>query len=176
MRPDNITAFCSSTDPDILKESYIGVLLKDKRYLQIYDTTSNELGHGGPPFLGQIGSNIYNTGNITINAYLGFGEGPALLGDLAVQIRGEKKFITTTDESISVNLSAIAIPGNDPRLIEYLKPYSKEDGFDKPVIDSENLNIDALINNYFKPSATINTPEFFALEKMKKELNAITAQ
>jgi hypothetical protein len=93
------------------------VQLQDNSTLNIYDKDSNELGHGGPPFLGRFGEEIYHKDNITISAYPMYGEGPSLLGSLGIALRGQKEFTTQSGDIYYVNNTITGIPGDDPRII-----------------------------------------------------------
>lgn len=171
-RPDGITAYCSSTGPDSLKETSVSIHLNDNDILNLYDQASIELGHGGAPFLGLFGEEVYHQEGVRITAYPNYGEGPALLGTLGINLRGQKEYINKSGDTYYVNITTVAIPGDDPRLISYFKPYSYDDGFDAPAIDSGKINNSDLIRHFFD-SVQPNTREYISLAKLKDILNSV---
>lgn len=176
VRQGSQSVICTSVDPNLAKivSGYLSVSTIDNTLI-IYDGESEELGHGGAPFLGFWGQSIYTDDDMRIGAYFNFGSGPALLGELPLTIRGEKKFTTIFKNPVFVNLNLPAIAADDPRLIESLKPYAEDTEFDSPELTKATAAVyDSIINQFFGTNLKPGTPEFLALEEMKRALSSIT--
>ncbi len=174
-RPDGIFATCRTTDPDQLTESFVSINSTNNQAIYIYDKFSNELGHGGKPFLGFGGVEIYNQNSDRIGAYFNDGEGPALLGQSSIHLRGVKEFVSQSGETFYINIDSVALPGDNPRLVEYLKPYSVDEGFSLPSVDTSKIDNSSLIK-YFFATPKEGSPEYNSLTQMKQILSDISAK
>ncbi|MDA1338060.1 MAG: hypothetical protein O2871_01725 [bacterium] len=75
-----------------------------KTSVLIYDEASMEGGHGGPPFLGFYGTEIYNKDNIRIGAYLVISMGDLYVKDIVnITLRGERTVVPAGFETIYIN-------------------------------------------------------------------------
>lgn len=173
-RADGSYAFCSSMMPDSLTKAYISVNLIDNTNLNIYDQSSEEGGHGGSPFIGMFGDEIYQKNNVLVGAYFNFSEGPSLVGKLGIELRGQKEFVTKSGEKYYVNINITGIPSNDTRLVSSLQPFSKIiEGFDEPSINLTPGQATTIIKSFFDQVKN-GTPEATALAKMNQILGGIS--
>lgn len=171
--------YCSSTEDNTkpIKDGYLVINLENNQTINIYDDQSKELGHGGAPFIGFFGQKIFEEGNIQIGAWLQGGDGPQVLGDIGVVIRGVKKFSTKDGYAVYVNHTKGAIPGSDTRLIDQLKPYSSID----PDLELETVKFDPttsvkIVDFFFSETPGATSPEGIVLQNIKDIMSAITAK
>lgn len=173
--------YCVSTQDNTqpITNGYISILLSNNSPINIYDSQSQELGHGGAPFLGSVGQKISESGNVQITAYLQGGDGPQVLGQVGINIRGVKKFTTKDGNSIYINYTMQAVPGSDQRLIDQLKPYSSVDpnlGIgNEPAVNYDDAMKTKIINFFFNATPSSSSPEGQALQKVMSIMNSVTA-
>lgn len=105
---------------------YTDNLLEDsENLLNIYDENSEELGHGGYPYLKQVGKTIKSNDYIKLNIYLNVSEIGTAIGRSGVMLRGEKTLTLPNGETIFVNTTREIIRADDPQLITLLKKYAQ---------------------------------------------------
>ena len=169
-QPNGITAYCNSTEPEKISHAILNISLSNNQWLLIHDNGSQELGHGGPPFIGLIGKTILDEDSTKIGAYATGGEGPTLLGEIGIGLRGIKEFRTLDNNPVYISLSQTGVESTDPRLLDYLRPFTKESGFDKPEVIWDSDLENNLINFFF---ANPQTTEITAINNLKQKLNSI---
>lgn len=91
-----------------LKNAYLSLDLfnnpDSKTGILIYDEESMEGGHGGPPFIGFYGTEIYNKDNIRIGAYLVISMGDLYVKDIVnITLRGERIIVPNGFETIYIS-------------------------------------------------------------------------
>ena len=146
----------------------------DKGRINIYDKNSLELGHGGPPFLGSLDTIIKDDGNIKLSIALGWpGAGCAQIGELPLNIRGERKLQTASGETIFINTQTTAILENDPRLITVLQEKTKSCEFDgQNTIQPETQGLEEkLKQRFFSDFDNLENPEKQAIAAVENTLN-----
>ena len=91
-----------------MKNAYLSLDLfnnsESKTTILVHDELSLEGGHGGPPFLGFYGKEIYNQNNIRLGVYLIPSMGDLYPKDFTtITLRGEKVLIPAGFEDLYVN-------------------------------------------------------------------------
>ncbi len=97
--------FCTLGLGEGLENAYLSLDLfnnpESKTNILIYDDASMEGGHGGPPFIGFYGTEIYNQDNIRIGAFLIPNMGDLYVKDiLNITLRGERTIVPAGFETI----------------------------------------------------------------------------
>lgn len=173
--------YCSSIQDNTqpIKSGFIGVVLNNNSTINIYDDDSQELGHGGPPFLGFFGQKIFDKNGVQIGAWIQGGDGPQILGEVGISIRGVKRFETKTGSPVYVNYTTLAITGSDARLVNQLKPFASPDpdlGVDVKQINYDSSISAQVVNFFFNPIPSNSSPEGKALQNINNIFAAITAK
>jgi hypothetical protein len=160
-----------------VQNGFIYIQFDDNKTILIYDDQSQEDGHGGPPQTGFFGEKIFSEGSVRIGSWLQGGDGPQLLGDVSLHLKGEKAFTTKSGALIYANYTSVAIPGSDSNLMALLKPYSKTvEDLDQPEVNLDKSIEEKIINHYFGKQPDSNSVEGKALQDMKNALAAIKAK
>ncbi len=165
--------FICAGDPQS-KNGYIRIN-SDKGAVNVSDKNSQELGHGGPPFLGSLDTIIKDDGNIKLSIALGWpGAGCSQIGDLPLLLRGEKKIQSASGETIFINTQAVAIEENDPRLIAVLQEKTKSCEFDgQNTIEPDPQGLEEKIKQrFFSDFDNLENPEKQAITAINNTLNA----
>ncbi|MFI5205524.1 MAG: hypothetical protein ACHQVK_01150, partial [Candidatus Paceibacterales bacterium] len=105
--------------------NWISVPLSDRKEITVYDINSKDLGHGGPSYIGALTYVIKDDGNFRVSITLAVGEGPPLVHQIPLLMRGEKVLKLTNGETIYASYTQTAIDANDDRLIKLLNKYSE---------------------------------------------------
>lgn len=169
----------------VINAGYVQVSYGDGETLNLYDEYSKELGHGGSPFLGTYRKSIKETADVRLSIYFARPDGgPALVGDVAVIVRGQKKIRLRSGETIFINAEHVAIEGDDPRLVAVLDKYSRES--DRVAGRREIINdiyedlIDAaevgIVKRFFDDLAILGDPERGNIRKLENILDTVTAR
>ncbi len=144
--------------------------------VKIYDNDSEELGHGGPNFLGEYGKEIENKNNIKL--LVSFGGLPheegTLLEDITVNARGIKTIKNQNGEFYIITNSEV-IPANDPRLLILLNKYSSDSKYDpsKKVLKMSETVENDIINQFFSNPSNLSNPEKEKVDKIRNTLDSI---
>lgn len=158
-------------------KAYATIYFDNKR-LFIYDDFSEELGHGGVPYLGSEGTPIIETRDIKITFYLSGGSGGHIVGESSVVGRGEKKIFLSSGQIIYVNFSEFLIKEDDPRLVKLLKKYAESLTEDRPeelYINKEGYDKD-IFTNFFSNLSKTEKPEKENITYIEKILNAVESK
>ena len=108
---------------------YVSIKYDADHTMRVYDDESEELGHGGPSFLGPIGTLIKNQGDVDIYAYLvAPGVGDAYIGEAPLYIRGIKKIKIGNSFYFYVSTDRLMLNGEDDVWVSYLDKYSTPAG------------------------------------------------
>ncbi len=142
----------------------------------IYDKNSEELGHGGPSYIGEYGKKIEDKNNIKFFISLGGlpEGGDALLENLTVDVRGIKTFKTQDGEYYAL-VTSVVIPANDPRLLNILNKYSEDSQMEpgkKALKTSENVESD-IVKQLFNNPSNLSNPEKEAVANIIESLDSI---
>lgn len=175
------SVYCSSAVNYSLpiQDGYLVIRQDSSNGINIYDDQSKEGGHGGAPFLGSFGQKIFDENGILITAWLGGGDGPQILGQVGIALRGVKQFATKDGHPIYVNYSLTGIPGSDQRLIDRLTPYSSIDpalGLDEPTVNYDPTTSVKIIDYFFGETPNSISPEGQALKKLRTILSGVKAK
>lgn len=161
---------------------YIQIPLANNRWLTIYDEQSVEGPHDSTPSLGTVGEVFEESTATKLNAFIPFNNGPAIMGELPLWIRGTKSFFTQTGQTVSVNINLEAIAKDDPRLLAFWQPFGQAVSIEGFPPDQRELSFTQTnglflntVQNFFKPVAA-NTGEAKAVEQVKNELKMVQAK
>ncbi len=169
--PPNNTGYVSIRYHDNLSKD-----LENDQILFVYDGNSEELAHGGYPFLGQIGKTIKSSGSVKLNVYLNSSEIGPVIGQNSVNLRGEKTFELPGGETIFVNTTRDIIRADDPRLITLLKKYAQnpKEGISsekEKIVDDRDGAEEEIFSKFF---LNIQTPEKEVLESVEDLLGSVS--
>lgn len=89
----------------------------------VYDDKSKELGHGGPPVLGNLGTTISSDSGMVISFYREQDIG-TYIGTEGIGIRAVKTLKWPDGTNLYVDTTTEAIPGDDQRLTTILNKYA----------------------------------------------------
>lgn len=172
-------AICSSTvtNDKPIEGGFAALPMPVRQFVYVFDADSKELGHGGPPQIGEYGTVVEDLGAVKITAFFGGGGGPTTVGGLSVGLRGLKTFQTTTGEQFTVSIDSVGMQANDPQLISFLEPYGQESA-DFPGEKLIQITPDLepkLVEQFFK-SASPTSAEGKAIFQLKSKLEKITAK
>ncbi len=153
-------AMCFSTEPNKVTNAY--VFVRDAYY--IYDDASEELGHGGPRFLGTYGIKIYNKDDVIVTAYVI----PSLDDPINYfHLRAERAVTPKDYETIYVNYDKEIEITNDDFVKQARKSYLQEGS--STSIDSDKFSAfeQELMENYRKLNPNVEN----VINEMVRELN-----
>lgn len=171
------TVVCAG--PDTPGHGYVFIEVQEGNVLYLYDKNSEELGHGGPPFLGSYGNIMEEAGDIKLTVYLQGGHtGPGFeVGIIPVVARGEKRLRLSNGETIFVNTERTVIKADDPRLVNFLNQNSVEFDLGGGEITRIYEGTDKeMVGRFFSDMAALESPEKEKIDEIKRVLNAITAK
>jgi hypothetical protein len=167
---------CSGGDPNA-KDDYVLVELQDKTYqtfINIYTSESQELGHGGPAYLGSFETIVKKEGNLTYSIMLSGSEGPTFTDTASVVIKAEKALKLSNGEILYVNAIEDAIPDGDPRLIEFLDKYAVDSDFEPGKREISNVDMEEVKAKFFANQTTLGQSEKNAMAALKTKLDGVT--
>lgn len=150
---------------------YITIQLVDNNRVNLYDKNSKELGHGGPPFLGSFNPVIKTINNIKYSVIMA-NDGPIFVGTVPVTLRAEKTISLENGEEVFANVNTTIIQANDPRLIEFLNKYSKDDSEGRREIVNYDFYED-MVKTFFQDLTTAENKT--KIEELDKILSAFSA-
>jgi len=168
------TISCGFFTPENPNKNFVSIEFNTDWNMNIYDKNSEELGHGGPPFLGSFGQTIQDKKDTKLTIYLSLGEGPTEVKDIGVQVRGERKLPLSNGETILMNVSDEAIPGGDPRLMAILNKYQTTyEGYS--VIDSSKIEQiqEEIVKTFFGDVNKLQSPEKEIVLEIQQILKAV---
>lgn len=161
--------------------------------IYVYDDGSEELGHGGQPYLGSYGKIIKNEEGFKLSLYLPWGEGgPILTDEMTVVMRGEKKLLRADGEILYVNGETSIVDNNNPKLIEILNKYGKaitpevaalygwnfNDYQDKKMLKVEDNEaiVEEIATAFFSDMDNLGSVEEEQIKKLEQILNSVIVQ
>jgi hypothetical protein len=154
--------------------------------LSVYDSGSEELGHGGAPYFGFAGVEIYNKDGVRLGVRLSWGDGgPSSPKGLSVLARGVKSLKLDNGEEVFVSSDVEVMSAGETRLVgllsEYSKPASEElvESFlapeEEPVIISARGVIEyAVARKFFSRTDILESPERERVNRLLEVLKAVT--
>ncbi len=117
--------------------------------VNIYNDDSKEPGHGGAPFLGEVGTLAHQAPEIKYFIYLEPGDaGPRIIGNTPVLLRAIKTMRLSNSETIYANTSTKIIAADDPDLISFLEQFSRPCDNNCIKLFPDNSNSDKLIIDF----------------------------
>lgn len=146
--------------------------------LLIYDSQSQEPSHGGYPSIGVYGKVIKDDGQEKLAINLSIGEVPIVYpNNTPVILTAEKKLRLASGEDIFVNLHALIIHGDDPRLVNIISKHSVSRGsgtdLDIEINDVEGGQ-NEIAQYFFGNLTNLKSPEKEKVEQIQKVLSAFT--
>ena len=148
----------------------------DHRLLNLYDSNSKELAHGGQAFFGSRPVIIKDDGTIKWSMSLNWSEGGCPEPkEMAIVVRGERKLNLTTGEIIFANTDMQVVDPGDSRLMTALQTKLKdstcEPGKKEVVYEGTNeLAKEKFLNNLDQ----LASPEKERVDQLRKILMAIS--
>ncbi|HSD98818.1 MAG TPA: hypothetical protein VLB73_03950 [Patescibacteria group bacterium] len=148
-----------------------------KDTLALYNVASVELGHGGYPQIGQIGTLFSDTPSLSFMFYRGVGMG-SYIGTENITVRAIRKITWPDGNLVSIAIDKEAIPANDSRLLAILNKYAVSDPYSPGhmVVDStkEQAALVEIKNTFFSSLNNLSQPEKGTITSMQDLLNGFS--
>ncbi len=159
--------------------------------INIYNDDSKEPGHGGAPFLGEVGVLAHQAPDIKYFIYLEPGDtGPRIIGNTPVILRAIKAMRLSNGETIYANTSTKIIAANAPDLISFLEQFSRpcdnncmklfpdDSNSDKLIIDFESFDHTTInseiVSHFFNDWDNLPNEQQKIVDEVTTKLSAIS--
>jgi hypothetical protein len=161
------------------------------QHMFMYDDSSQELGHGPPPFIGKFGEEIegYDSSDIDLFIFIFFLDvGPTFTDKNWIIIRGIKTYRINGKTIFYLSKDVLIIDSTEPRLKNILEKYAKpvtqeaimgdklSDYADKKMLDraDERAILSEIISEFFKEMDNLESPYKERVQRLEKDLNAVS--
>ncbi len=154
---------------------------RKKGHIYVHDGNTYDRDHGGLPYYGEVGLEIYRNNDTQVNVYLPAGEGGTRVGKVPIMFRGRKTLYLESGEPYYITKSVVAIPADDSRLNNLLIEYAsvcedpwkgkKSDDVEFCIIRYESVQAE-IKNTLFSSMSTLQRPEKESFEQLLLVLNA----
>lgn len=161
------------------------------QHMFMYDDSSQELGHGPPPFIGKYGEEMegYDYSDIDLYIFIYFLDvGPTLTDSTWIKIRGIKTYRINGKTIFYLSKDIPIIDSTDSRLKNILKKYGNpvtqeaiagdklSDYAGKKMLnrDDEKAILREIVSEFFKEMDNLESPYKERVQRLEKDLNAVS--
>lgn len=171
----------------VINYSWLIVIMTNSRktdHIYLHDGNTYDRDHGGLPYYGAVGLEIYRNNATQVNVYLPAGERGSRVGKAPVMLRGRKTLYLENGDPYYVTKSVLAIPANDSRLTNALISYAQDcedewQGKKTKTVEFCVYKYDqaqqVIKNTFFNSVTNLKSPEKESFEQLISDLNAFNA-